>query len=455
MSDSCPLWSWSELCKATQQPISNGPNITGIQFDSRLVKPGDLFVPLPGDPGPRFKVAARSDRDGHDFITDAIERGVAATLTSRRMDINVPSLKVADTIDALWELARFRRKQLKCPVIAVTGSSGKTTFKAYMSSILGATEAPESFNNYIGLPFSIACTPIHAESAIFEIGTNHEGEIEPLSKLAEPNIAVLLNVLPAHIGNFESFKSLEKEKFSIQKGLLDDAVLIYPKELSQSPYISPEYRTINFGFQKPADIQVDLLDTGSVNYRHQDDVVEILVPGGGSHRAQTLAACAGVLVALERPLSDLKSVNQRVPEGRGNLREVGTIAIIDDSYNANPTSVQLALEQVSNTATPGRRIAILGQMNELGEDAKKYHAGLANYLISFDELYCVGKLMQHLVHDLPTDKKVYYYSEVSQQLIDDVCTRSQEHDLILVKGSNTVFWTNRFVDKLIQQLADQ
>ena len=180
-----PLWTWDELCSALGQPITSGPDIFGIHFDSRLIKEGDLFIPLKG------RV------NGHDFIPHAFTNGAVGTLTEINKDRIVPHLRVRNTLNALNELAYFRRQQLQCPVITVTGSSGKTTFQCFLSSILNTPPLEGSFNNHIGVPLSLARTPEDAQYAIFELGTNHTGEIAPLSRLTNPDVAVLLNILEA------------------------------------------------------------------------------------------------------------------------------------------------------------------------------------------------------------------------------------------------------------------
>ncbi|MEE8078082.1 MAG: Mur ligase family protein, partial [Pseudomonadales bacterium] len=176
-----PLWRWTELCAALDLAIEDGPDISGISIDSRQIAAGDLFIALTGDPGTRFNPSQRSDRDGHDFIDAALENGAAGVLSHDALKRACPELKVADSLDALWALGAAARSRLDCPVVAITGSSGKTTTKSLLSAALDAFSTPGSLNNHLGVPISLARTPRDASAAVYEIGTNHPGEIAPLS----------------------------------------------------------------------------------------------------------------------------------------------------------------------------------------------------------------------------------------------------------------------------------
>ena len=191
-----------------------GPDVSGIKVDSRLIEPGDLFIALPGDPGPRFNPAYRSSVDGHDFIAAAARAGAVGAVVHRAVDpaVHIPMLEVADTYDALWSLGAAGRARASCPVIGITGSSGKTTAKRFMAAALGGFAPPGSFNNHIGVPLSLANMPPQSAAGVFEIGTNHPGEILPLAQMVEPDLAVLLNVHTAHIENFPSWDALRDEK---------------------------------------------------------------------------------------------------------------------------------------------------------------------------------------------------------------------------------------------------
>ena len=448
-----PLWTWTDLCHGLGLPAESGPDITGIHFDSRLIRPGDLFIPLPGDPGPRFHVAVRSDRDGHDYISNAIKNGATALITSKDVLSTVPTLRVQDSIDALWALGNFRRRQLECSVIAITGSSGKTTLKTFLQSTTGGFSAQGSFNNYIGLPLSVASTPKDTETAIYEIGTNHTGEIAPLRELARPNVVVILNVLPVHIGNFNDLDALEMEKFSISRGLVDEGCVVLPYSLRNHKHLSKTLPTLTFGFEPEADITITYVRDDWYEFDYGTERVEVQVPGGGSHRAESVAACGAALIALSLSLENLRQLEGTVPQGRGNSFEVNEVTIIDDSYNANPTSMIAALRQLRARRTSGRKIALLGQMNELGTHAKELHKSIAPEIRDVDVLYCVGGLMRHAYENIDDSIEKHYFEHVNDVLLDHLVETLRKQDVVLIKGSNSFFWQANFVQNLRQELT--
>ena len=174
------LWSWSELCEALELDQSDGPEIQGVSIDSRTIEKDELFVALSGKARPEFNVLEDSGRDGHDYIAAAVRQGAGGVLVHRTHASTIPTLRCDDTLTGLWDLAHYRRNQIDGKVIAVTGSSGKTTLKSFLSQALECATSEGSLNNHIGVPLSIVRTPKRASQAVFEIGTNHPGEIAPL-----------------------------------------------------------------------------------------------------------------------------------------------------------------------------------------------------------------------------------------------------------------------------------
>ncbi|MYD44931.1 MAG: UDP-N-acetylmuramoyl-tripeptide--D-alanyl-D-alanine ligase [Gammaproteobacteria bacterium] len=452
MSVRQPLWTWKELCHSLGLPAENGPDINGIHFDSRLIQPGDLFLPLPGDPGPRFQVAVRSERDGHDYISSAVENGAVGLITSRQVETSVPTLRVNDSIDALWAIGKYRRHQIDCSVVAITGSSGKTTLKTFLQSTTGGFSAQGSFNNHIGLPLSLAATPKDSKVAIYEIGMNHPGEIAPLSELTQPNVVAVLNVLPVHIGHFKDLDALEQEKLSIVAGLSQSGRVVLPYSLRDTKYINEQWKTTTFGFDDKADVSITYVRDYWYEVSTGNDSVRVEVPGGGHHRAESVAACGAVLISFGASLDRLRRLEPTLPEGRGNSIEINNITIIDDSYNANPTSMIAALRELRKRTTKGRKFALLGQMNELGIHAQKLHESIAPEIGDIDVLYCVGGLMRHLYEKVDSSKEKYYYEDVSADLVDQLARTLNEHDAVLVKGSNSFFWQADFVENLRKAL---
>lgn len=443
------LWSYTELTVALGLPGREGPVVTGVAIDSRRTEPGDLFVALSGDPGPRFQATARSDRDGHDFVAHAVANGAAAALVQRPTDAACPQLQVDDTLDGLWHLGRAARGRLKGPVVAVTGSSGKTTFKSFAATAIGAFATDGSLNNHIGVPLSLARTPADAAAAVYEIGTNHPGEIEPLARLARPDVAVLLNVHPAHIENFGTLSAIRREKSTIADGLPDaGGTFVCP------PAIARDARVPSLTFADHPGADVQLLDSAGGVARLETPAgrFECSVPGGGPHRAMSICALAAVLCALDLPLERLhRLAGENLPRGRGNRLATGGVTVIDDSYNANPASMAATLDAFA--AEPGRRVAILGDMLELGADAERYHAELARHCGHIHGVFCVGDRIRALYDALPPPRRLGFADGADAAFAQACAMRLCPGDCVLVKGSNGIFWANGFVDALVAALG--
>ena len=459
---SAVLWSFSELAAALGQRAAAGPDVAGICIDSRRIAPGELFVALAGDPGPRFSATSRSNRDGHDFIADAVAKGAAAVLASRPGDYAVPALVVKDTLDGLWQLGRAARRRLRGAVVAVTGSSGKTTAKSFLAAALDAFATPGSLNNHIGVPLSLALAPPEAPAAVLEIGTNHPGEIGPLSQLAAPDVAVLLNVQPAHIGHFGSLAAIAQEKAAIAEGLGSHGTLVR----AASAMVDHPARTIVFGnADEAADVRLLGVTEGADGAGGSERAVAELatpsgrttapVPGGGRHRAESVAAAAAVLLALDLPLANLARLSTlTVPQGRGNTFLAGGVRIVDESYNANPTSMTATLRAFAAAPPPGgaRRFAVLGDMLELGADSARYHEALAADCHGLSGLVCVGKRMGALYAALPPAQRLGHVEAADAALAERCAELLRPGDSVLVKGSNSVFWANGFVAALAAAL---
>jgi UDP-N-acetylmuramoyl-tripeptide--D-alanyl-D-alanine ligase len=446
------LWRWPELCVAVGVPEIAGPDVTGVEIDSRLVREGDLFVALPGDPGPRFNPSHRSTRDGHDFITDAVANGAIGALTHDGRARDIPQLQVADTLDALWSIGGAARQRLACPVVAVTGSSGKTTAKTFLAAALDAFATEGSFNNHLGVPLSLARTPRGATAAVYEIGTNHPGEIAPLAALVRPDVALVLNVHPAHRENFPDLDALRQEKLSIHRGLPDRGVLVVEESLDVSG-IAPSIVVRRFGRGPGAHVQL-LEDSGTyARVRVGSHVLDVRVPGGGTHRAMTLAGVLCVLDALGiDPARGASLADALVPAGRGRRLQIAGLTVIDDSYNANPASMAAALTALG--AEPeGRRFALLGEMLELGPDGPAYHRGLAPQCTGLDGVWCVGEGMRPLADALQAHgPAVTWRAAADDALLDTLATELRAGDVLLVKGSNRVFWASDFATRLVRRL---
>lgn len=472
-----PLWLWQDLQQAlnlegSAQPAGVGePAIQGIAFDSRKAQPQDLFVALPGDPGPGYSVSQRSDRDGHHFIEAAVANGAVAALTHDGAVRGVPQLAVADTLAGLQQLAAYRRDQSQAQRIAITGSSGKTTAKTLLAAALGqvassgATHASQgSFNNHLGVPLSLATMPIASAYGIFEIGTNHPGEIAPLSRLVAPQVAVLLNVHSAHVGNFADADALRLEKCAIAEGLSSDGTLVINDLVVLPPGLEARANLIRFGETATAQVQLLSLTQEAnetrANYLVFGQSLSARIPGGGKHRAQTLGAVLAVLHALGLDLNAATQLpDSLVPKGRGSLVRVQGRTLLDDSYNANPESMRATLKAlVDDDEHTAKRYALLGEMLELGDESPAAHASLAEYCRRLDGVWLVGEAMQGLSAHLTADRCLGYWANVqssiaASEVLEAVAQVLQPDDVLLVKGSQLIFWQQDFVGQLSERLS--
>ena len=379
----------------------------------------------------------------------------------------------------LWDLARAARQRIHGDVVAITGSSGKTTAREYLQHILqdqGATHAATgSLNNHWGLPLSMARMPADVKYGVFEIGMNHPGEIAPLSRLANPDVALVLNVLPAHIGFFENLDAIRWEKISIAQGLTETGILVLPDELDAGPQ---SHRILRFGFTDKADVRCLAMQPAedgsgllSVRVAVAEQEYSFQLTLGGEHRVITslavLAVCYALGCDIGRACESLASANP--PAGRGNLHQVNGISLIDDSYNANPASIAYALQSLAEfqnkefqnkesqdihqSSREGSKIAILGDMLELGEHSRQMHAELLSHCQGIDKIITVGEEMQHLYDLLPTEQRWFHVASAAEIDLARLAVTLRPGDVVLTKGSNRIFWANQFVSKLQQLLS--
>lgn len=470
------LWTWNELisaCGTESGPAAStsgaASGVDGISIDTRTLNPGDLFIALSGDPGPGFHSSSTSTSDGHDFVLQARQAGAAAIMVHKSVACDLPELRVPDTLQGLWDLARFSRRRMQSPVVAITGSSGKTTARVYLQHVLqsqGLTHgATGSLNNHWGLPVSMARMPGDSEYGVFEIGMNHPGEIAPLAELANPDVAVVLNVLPAHIGYFASLDAIRQEKLSIANGLTGTGTLVVPDSLEHTVITNP---VVSFGFTEQADVRC--LETQQDSRRQGQLLVSVDVAGrqtrfelgfGGEHRVLTslavLTVCHVLGVDINRACESLATAQP--PDGRGNRYMVAGVCIIDDSYNANPSSVAYALDYLADDnrgqAAGARRIAILGDMLELGEQSSAMHTGLLPHCAGLDKVIAIGEQMRGLYQLLPDEQQWFYAAKASDIDVDLLCESLRPGDVVLTKGSNQIFWAENFVAKLVDRLRGQ
>jgi len=467
------LWTSQDAVAATNGEHIGAPwEATGVSIDTRTLQPGDLFVAL------------QADRDGHDFVADALAKGAAAALVSCVPDgVDGPLLLVDDVQTALEDLGRAGRARMKGQVIAITGSVGKTTTKEMLKTALepqGRTHASvDSYNNHWGVPLTLARMPADTEYAIIEIGMNAPGEIAPLSKMTRPHVAMVTTVAPAHLEAFENIEGIAREKASIFEGLeprgtaitnddLDDPI----RGILMDAADRAQARLWRFGHRgtDSAIIRIEVSDTATVaQFEISGQEVLLKLPVPGEHYAINALAVMGAVLRVDADLAQATmALSQWTPfKGRGvreeillNLTDGEGIEIIDDAFNASPAAVAAGLKVLA-AAKPkgrGRRIAVLGDMLELGPTALDLHANIAfdPSMNQIDLVHTAGKLTWHLHNTLPANKRGLHF-DTADALAHALPAELHAGDILLIKGSKSSYMS-RVVDalrKLGQTVAER
>lgn len=454
---SAPLWTVAEVARALGA-TGSFPD-TAIDFvtqDSRLVKPGSLFVALSGTPSGGFISAFASARDGWEFADKAEASGAVAMIVPHEIaGVRIPQIVVKDTlIDGLWGLARAARARFNGPVIGLTGSAGKTSTKEFLAAYPNAYASPSSFNNFWGVPLTLCNARPDASLWVVEMGMNQTGEIARLSELTRPTVALVVNVQPVHLEKLGSLDAIRREKVSIALGLPSDGVLVLPAGIK-----APDWKGKVVRFGEKAEVhEVTHAPHGEswqvVAAIGKKEIAFSLTPGA-PHRVQNaLAALASVHAAhLDAATLAIKLDRVGIMTGRGVEQAVGGVTVIDDSFNGNPASVAAALQSLqARNVTGGRRIAVLGDMLELGDDAPSYHTALTTHLDGIDGIYCVGPLMRHLYDALPAGKGLGWHGDPATLKPGEVAGLLKAGDVVVVKGSKKMFWVNKFVPGLVAAL---
>lgn len=436
------LWTSDDIAAATSGQVQGTWAVTGISIDSRTLQAGDLFVALKGD-----------NHNGHDHISAALSKGAAGVLISEGAAPGIPSVLVADTMQALTALASAARARAQGTLIAVTGSVGKTTTKEMLHHIASAQGSAYAtygnLNNHIGLPLTLARLPVDARTGVFEIGMNHADEIAPLSKLLRPHLSLITAIGTAHIENFSDGQTgIAKAKSEISAGLATGGTAILPRDSEFYPLLLSEARrygaaaTLSFGKHTEADAHLlsCVLHEQSTEVTAQIDgrSLTYLLGVPGEHMAMNSVAS---LMAASRVGLDLDAAARALLsftpiKGRGVRKQAGTITIIDESYNASPLSMNAAIRVLAQHSGRGRRIVALGDMLELGDTAVQAHAELAAVLseAQVDKVFCCGPLMQHLWQQVPADRRGAWAPD-AKSLAPLVASALTAHDVLLVKGS--------------------
>ena len=427
-------------------------SISGISIDTRTVGRGEAFFAIAGD-----------NRDGHQFVSAALGAGagVAVIAADRRNDFPgvAPLLVVPDVLAGLRDLAAAARLRSKAKVIAVTGSVGKTGTKEMLRLALskdGETHASvASYNNHWGVPLSLARCPVSARYAVLEMGMNHAGEIAPLSRLARPHIAVITTIAPVHLEFFGSLNKIADAKAEIFLGVQPGGAAVISRDIPQFAQLKRAAnaagveRVVSFGSHAQADaglIKCSLhprCSTVQANILGTELTYKIGAPGRHLVHNSLAVLAAAELAGADIALAALALAEFTVPSGRGAPVEIdppgGTALLIDESYNANPVSVDAALALLGQTpiGPQGRRIAVLGDMLELGSKGKTLHRGLTAPIAAnaVDLVFCCGPLMRSLWQALPAGQRGGY-AEDSAGLEPQVVSAIRAGDVVMVKGSN-------------------
>jgi UDP-N-acetylmuramoyl-tripeptide--D-alanyl-D-alanine ligase len=443
------LWKSAEVASALCHATISAPfEANGVTFDSRAVGKGDLFFALAGE-----------STDGHRFVADAFARGAAAAVVSQDIEAaGGPLVRVPDTMMALVQLGRAGRRRSRARIASITGSVGKTSTKDAMRVLLAA-QAPTSasaasFNNHVGVPISLARLPRDARYGVFEIGMNHPGEIEPLARQAEAHVGVITTVGPVHIGYMGSEEAIADEKACLFAGMAPDPIAVLNRDSRHYERMARRARhfgvarIVGFGRSEHAEARLlscNLQDRGSdVVALIHGRRIEYRLGASGEHWVLNSLAALAVVDALGADMVRAATTLAEVgaSPGRGARRRLkfgdGTIELLDESYNANPISMRAMLAVLAR-AQPlgnGRRILVLGDMRELGDNADGYHAGLADAVAGSGaaEIFLCGPHMQALLRALPSSSPALHRAD-SAALSGDVTAALRPGDVVAVKGS--------------------
>lgn len=445
-----PLWTAVQAAAATDGKCSADWDAAGISIDSRAVAPGELFIALRGP-----------TNDGHDYVASALARGAAAAMVDHvpvGVPDNAPLLLVGDTQAGHEALGAAARKRTAAKIVAVTGSAGKTGTKEMLRAALGRqarTHASEaSYNNLWGVPLSLSRMPAASEFGVFEIGMNHGGEITPLTKLVRPHAAIVTTIAPAHIGHFDSLSAIAEAKAEIFLGLEPGGVAIINHDnaffdlLSRRAKDAGAAQVLGFGTAPDAAARlIKAVHHSGCSCVYAEICGQPLTYKIGLSGAHWVMNSLAVLTAVHVLGGDLAlaaiALAAMVPlPGRGRIHQIalqdGEFTLIDESYNANPGSMEAALLNLSGQMThgKGRKIAVLGDMAELGQDSRRYHSELAKIIEDsrIQQTFTAGTQMK-ILHDALPQRLRADHAAVAEALVAPLLAALRPGDVVMVKGS--------------------
>ena len=450
MFDKTPLWSSQELIEATNGQLQGQFSIFGVCIDSRYIKSGDLFVAICG-----------LNQNGHDYVVDAFLAGAELAIVqvgSHFDDVDESRLLyVEDTQKALEDLGKFARERMQGKVIAITGSCGKTSVKdgLYLAlSASGNTHVSEaSYNNLWGVPLSLARMPADTDFGVFEIGMNHQGEVTALVSQIRPHIALITTVAPAHIEHFESLEAIALAKAEIFSNMMPESIAILPYDnqyysLLKDCATEQNVKNITcFGESEDCDVRL-IYCTVEENYSQMSadifgESIVCKVGAAGYHWVLNALMILSVVKLLEANMSAALSAlsEMQASIGRGRRYDIsladGELTVLDESYNANPISMSMALSLLGQFQ--GRRIAVLGDMNELGTHSHQLHYELLDDILeaNIDMVLTIGTKISVLSDVLPKEI-IKFHAETLKDLIEFLAGKLSGGDVVMVKGSNSM-----------------
>ena len=442
------IWTAKQIEEALLVKLSSDAVYGKVQFNSQNIDEGDLFIALPGQ------------RDGHEFVADALKRGASGAIVSRHI-VGVDRqklIKVSDTLEALGKLSEYKRRTSKAKFIAVTGSVGKTSTKEAIKIMLGAYgnvhASYGTFNNFLGVPLTLASMPDNTDYAIIEMGMNAKGEISSLSSQVIPDVAVITSISEGHLEFFNSVEEIADAKCEIFDGLdINDGIAIINRDVAVYERCIKNIdrarlqNVQTFGKNTESDVQFishEILDNKSTRliYNVHEEIIEItidhVVP---IHLAANFAAAFAVVKALRLDVGLAASAIRsfRAVLGRGQLVSIDkrdkSYQIICDYYNSNPQSLQASLEHLAQFVS-NDKMAVLGDMRELGKKQILLHRRMIPYIkdSGISKLFLVGEIMQEIKNDLPGNISVQCYRDIDL-LIAEIDQHVKGGELILIKGS--------------------
>lgn len=418
-------------CGGRVAPEYEALTFRGVQFDSRAIGEGELFVALTGE------------RNGHSYIPVAMEKGAAAVLASEPQEPSVPAVYVEDTLSAMQQIARGYREGLSCRVIGITGSVGKTTTKEMVAAVLEQSfrtqKTPKNFNNHIGLPVTLLSLEADCQKAVIEMGMNHAGEISLLTALAQPDIAMITNVGTMHIEHLGSREGILGAKLEILEGLRPGGKVLFCGDNDLLSQVAERYHAITYGLGEHNQVRAVDLSMGeegcSFTVEASGHSFPVELPVVGEHNVLNAlgASAVGLLCGMEPEGICRGLANFTNTDMRQNTYSRDGLYIIEDCYNAGPESTRAALSVLAKR--PGRRIAVLGGMLELGD-----YGPIAHYEIgeetakAADLLFAYGPLGEEMVRGAEAMAYAEHFMS-HEALVTELKKELRPGDSLLIKGS--------------------